>query len=225
MIANEEQVGSLTIVTFVLGPVSTNSYLVADTESERAVVIDPAWEGEVIVAEADRRGWPLEAIWLTHAHFDHFGGVAGVVNASPQTLQVALHPEDMPLWQMQGGAPLFGLQGFDPGPKPSIELKDDMRLQLGKRIFEVRHTPGHSQGHVMFLARDDGAAFCGDLIFQGSVGRVDLPGGSGQTLLDSIRREILTLPDETRLYSGHGPVTTVGAERTTNPFVTGAIPL
>jgi len=225
MISNEEQVGSLTIVSFVLGPVSTNSYLVADTESERAVVIDPAWEGEVVVAEADRHGWSLEAIWLTHAHFDHFGGVAGVVNSSPHPLQVALHPEDMPLWQAQGGASLFGFQGFDPGPKPSIELKDDMRLQLGKRTFEVQHTPGHSQGHVMFLAREDGVAFCGDLIFQGSVGRVDLPGGSGQTLLESIRREILTLPDETRLYTGHGPATTVGAERMTNPFVTGAIPL
>ncbi len=225
MISNEEQVGSLTIVSFVLGPVSTNSYLVADTESESAVVIDPAWEGETIVAEADRKGWQLQAIWLTHAHFDHFGGVAGVVNASPHPLQVALHPEDLPLWHMQGGAPLFGVQGFDPGPEPSIELKDDMRLQLGKRIFDVRHTPGHSQGHVMFLTLEDGVAFCGDLIFQGSVGRVDLPGGSGQTLLESIRREILALPDETRLYTGHGPATTVGAERMTNPFVTGAIPL
>jgi hydroxyacylglutathione hydrolase len=225
MISNEEQVGSLTIVSFVLGPVSTNSYLVADTDSERAVVIDPAWEGETIVAEADRHGWPLEAIWLTHAHFDHFGGAAGVVNASQHPLQVALHPGDLPLWQMQGGASLFGFQRFDPGPEPSIELKDNMHLQLGKRSFEVRYTPGHSQGHVMFLARDDGVAFCGDLIFQGSVGRVDLPGGNGQTLLESIRREILTLPDEIHLYTGHGPATTVGAERMTNPFVTGAIPL
>lgn len=225
MISSVEQIGSLAIVTFVLGPVSTNTYLVADIETNRAVVIDPAWEGEVIVAEAKRREWKLEEIWLTHAHFDHFGGVAGVVKSLPSPLKVALHPDDLPLWRVQGGAPLFGLQGFDPGPKPSIELNNGMRLQLGTLTFEVRYTPGHSQGHVMFLAREDGVAFCGDLIFQGSVGRTDLPGGNGQTLLESIRREVLTLPDETRLYTGHGPMTTVGAERATNPFVTGAIQL
>jgi hydroxyacylglutathione hydrolase len=225
MFSNEEQAGSLMIVSFVLGPVSTNSYLVADMETGRAVVIDPAWDGEVIVAEAERRGWLLEAIWLTHAHFDHFGGAAAVVNASPEPLPVAIHPADLPLWRVQGGAALFGFQEFDPGPEPSIELENGMRLQLGKRTFEVRHTPGHSQGHVIFLDREDGVVFCGDLIFQGSVGRFDLPGGNGQTLMESIRREILTLPDEVRLFSGHGPATTVGAERATNPFVTGAIPL
>ncbi|MEJ2562615.1 MAG: MBL fold metallo-hydrolase [Anaerolineales bacterium] len=225
MFSNEEQFGSLAIVNFVLGPVSTNSYLVSDTETGRAIVIDPAWEGEVIVAEAERRGWPLEAIWLTHAHFDHFGGAAAVANASPEPLPVALHPADMPLWRVQGGAALFGFQEFDPGPEPSIALENGMRLQLGKRTFEVRHTPGHSQGHVIFLDREDGVVFCGDLIFQGSIGRFDLPGGNGQTLMESIRREILTLPDEMRLFSGHGPATTVGAERTANPFITGAIPL
>ncbi len=221
----EEQAGSLTIVSFVLGPVSTNTYLVADTESGHAAVIDSAWDGGVIVAEAKRRKWNLDGIWLTHAHFDHFGGAAEVANAAPQPLPVALHPADMPLWRVQGGAAMFGFQEFDPGPEPSIELEDGMHLQLGKRTFEVRHTPGHSRGHVIFLDRQDGVVFCGDLIFQGSVGRTDLPGGSGQMLLESIHREILTLPDEVRLYSGHGPVTTVAAERATNPFLTGAIPL
>jgi glyoxylase-like metal-dependent hydrolase (beta-lactamase superfamily II) len=225
MISNEEQVGSLTIVTYVLGPVSTNSYLVADQDTNHAVVIDPAWDGEIVAAEASRREWQIVGIWLTHAHFDHFGGAAGVANSSATPLQVALHPGDMPIWQVQGGAALFGFPKFDPGPEPSIELSHGMQLKLGERSFEVRHTPGHSQGHVMFLAREEGVAFCGDLIFQSSVGRTDLPGGSGQTLLESIRNEILTLPDDTRLYTGHGPATTVGVERTMNPFVTGAIPL
>ena len=225
MVHSEEHVGLLSIVSFVLGPVATNTFLVADIETNRAVVIDPAWEGETIVAEAERRGWHLEGIWLTHAHFDHFGGAAAVANSSSPTLPVALHAEDMPLWQAQGGAAQFGFQGFDPGPEPTIELTHGMQLSVGEKSVEVRHTPGHSMGHVMFLAREEGLAFCGDLIFQGSVGRVDLPGGSGQTLLNSIRTEILSLPDETRLFCGHGSATTVGAERAINPFVTGAIPL
>jgi hydroxyacylglutathione hydrolase len=225
MITSEEQVGSLTIITFLLGPVSTNSYLVADAETDRAVVIDPAWDGELIAAEAGRRKWQLEGIWLTHAHFDHFGGAAAVANSSVAPLSVALHPDDLPIWQAQGGAALFGFPKFDPGPEPSIELSHGMQMQIGERPIEVRHTPGHSLGHVIFLAREDGVAFTGDLIFQSSVGRTDLPGGSGKTLLESIRSEILNLPDETRLYTGHGPMTTVGAERNTNPFVTGAFPL
>jgi glyoxylase-like metal-dependent hydrolase (beta-lactamase superfamily II) len=224
MVTNEEQIGSFSIITFLLGPVSTNSYLIADNHTHRAVVIDPAWDGEIIVDEANRREWHLDAIWLTHAHFDHFGGAAAVANSCTPPLPVALHPDDMPVWQLQGGAALFGFPKFDPGPEPSIELSHGMQLQLGERSLAVRHTPGHSQGHVMFLAREEAVAFCGDLIFQGSVGRTDLPGGSGQTLLESIRNEVLTLADETRLYTGHGPLTTVGAERKTNPFVTGAIP-
>ena len=225
MVCEEERAGFLSINLFVLGPVATNTYLVGDTETDAAIVIDPAWQGEVIVAEARRRGWRIDEIWLTHAHFDHFGGAAAVAASSPDSIPVALHPEDLPVWRVQGGAPLFGVQGFDPGPEPTIELAHGMQLHVGNRMFDVRHTPGHSQGHVMFVAREERVAFCGDLIFQGSVGRTDLPGGSGQTLLQSIRSEVLSLPDETRLFTGHGPATTVGAERTTNPFVTGVIPL
>jgi hydroxyacylglutathione hydrolase len=221
LLHTEEKVGDLVVVTFVLGPASTNAYLVGDTNTASSVVIDPAWQGETIAKEADRRGWKIGSIWLTHAHFDHFGGAAGVADSSPGILPVALHPADVPLWRLHGGASLFGYPTFDPGPEPTIELEHGMKLLLDTNTFEVRHTPGHTQGHVMFLLREAEIAFCGDLVFQGSVGRTDLPGGDWQTLMHSIREEVLNLPDGTRLFSGHGPMTTVGDERRTNPFLTG----
>ena len=211
----------LIVVPFVLGPVQTNAYLIGDTTSSEAVVIDPAWDGEVIVKEAENQGLRISAIWLTHGHFDHFGGTAGVAAGLPNSVPVALHPADLPLWRAHGGAAAFGFGNFDPGSEPSIILEHGMQLNLGSHKFEVRSTPGHTQGHVLFLAREAGLAFCGDLIFMGSVGRADLPGGDWETLLRSINEEVLTLPDETQLLSGHGPITTVGRERRTNPFLTG----
>jgi glyoxylase-like metal-dependent hydrolase (beta-lactamase superfamily II) len=209
------------VVPFVLGPVQTNAYLVGDLESGEAVVIDPAWDGEVILTEAESQGLDISAIWLTHGHFDHFGGTAGVVSGLSHPVPVALHTADLPLWRAKGGAAMFGFGHFDPGPEPTVLLEHGMQLSLGSRKFEVRSTPGHTQGHVLFLAREAGLAFCGDLIFNGSVGRTDLPGGSWETLLQSIKEEVLTLPDDTQLLSGHGPATTVGRERRSNPFLRG----
>jgi hydroxyacylglutathione hydrolase len=209
------------VVPFVLGPVQTNAYLIGDMTSGEAVVIDPAWDGEVIIQEAESQGLRISAIWLTHGHFDHFGGTAGVTAGLPYPVPVALHPADLPLWNAHGGAAVFGFGDFDPGPEPSITLEHGMQLNLGSHKFEVRSTPGHTQGHVLFLAREAGLVFCGDLIFMGSVGRTDLPGGDWETLLRSIKEEVLTLPDETQLLSGHGPITTVGRERQTNPFLMG----
>lgn len=214
-----ETTSTLTIVPFVLGPVETNAYLVADPADGAAVVIDPAWDGQVIVDEAHRRGWRIGSIWLTHAHFDHFGGVALIARATGAP--IALHPDDLPLWRFSGGASLFGLRHFDPGPEPTLPLAHGMRLLIGSQKIEVRHTPGHTPGHVVFVAPASNLVFCGDLIFYGGVGRTDLPGGSWETLQQSIRTQILTLPDTTRLLAGHGPETTVGRERSANPFLTG----
>lgn len=211
----------LTVVTLVLGLNQTNVYLVGDMASGKAVVIDPAWDGEVIVHEADRRGLSITEIWLTHAHFDHFGGAAAVAGSSERPIPVALHPDDLPLWRASGGAKVFGFRDFNLGPEPTIKLEHGMCLELASHNFEVRHTPGHTSGHVIFLSREAGLCFCGDLIFQGSVGRTDLPGGDWNTLITSIKEEILVLPDETQLLTGHGPTTTVGRERRTNPFLIG----
>ena len=209
----------LKIETFVLGPVQTNTYLVGDPESGVAAVVDPAWDGHILVKAAQDRDWSIEQIWLTHAHFDHIAGVGAIVKALDPSPSLALHPDDLPLYNMQGGAPFFGMS-IEPGPEPDVILTHGQKLQLGGSSFEVRYSPGHTPGHVIFYSADEKLVFSGDLIFMGSVGRTDLPGGSHATLLTSIREQILDLPDDTRLLSGHGPETTVGQERGWNPFLT-----
>ncbi len=216
----------LEIIPLVLGPVATNCYLVADPTTGDAAVIDPAWEGKVILAEAQKRGWEIGQLWYTHAHFDHIGGTAEIDRAlknmtnsgNREQLIVALHPLDHALWQAKGGAPFFGMT-IDPGPEPNLDLVHGQVLHLGNVSFEVRHTPGHTPGHCAFYCQQVNVLFSGDLIFQGGVGRTDLPGGDWETLEESIRREVYTLPDETRILSGHGGETSVGREKGGNPFV------
>jgi glyoxylase-like metal-dependent hydrolase (beta-lactamase superfamily II) len=207
------------IVQFTLGPVETNSYLVADNESNEAVVIDPAWDGLTISRAASERGFKIRQVWLTHAHFDHLGGLAELVNSLQPPPPVALHSQDLPLWEMRGGADLFGIR-VEKGPRPTILLEKENLVRVGSTGFEVRHAPGHTPGHVIFYSPQIGAAFCGDVIFAGAIGRTDLPGGNFQQLMLSIQNQILSLPEETRLLSGHGPETTVGEERHSNPFLT-----
>lgn len=211
---------SLEIVSFTLGPVQTNAYLIADSASGDAAVIDPSWDGEVILAEAQKRGWRIAHLWYTHAHFDHIGGAAAIADALNPLPLVALHPDDHVLWRAAGGGPAFGFN-IDPGPEPTIDFVHGMRMRLGQAEFEVRYTPGHTPGHTVLYCAGAGVCFCGDLIFAGSVGRTDLPGGSTDALVNSIRTQIYTLPEETRLLPGHGPETTVGEEKVSNPYVPG----
>ena len=208
----------LSIVSFTLGQVMTNAYLIADPHTKEAIVIDPADEGEIITGEAEKRGWHIGSIWLTHAHFDHLAGAGAVADRVNPPPPVALHPEDYPLWRMQGGAALFGMR-IDPGPEPTIDLSHGQILRVGDNQVEVRHAPGHTRGHVIFWCSAAKVAFCGDVIFRDSIGRTDLPGGDYETLIESINKQILSLPDETRLFCGHGPETTVGRERKWNPFL------
>lgn len=208
----------LEIITFILGPAQTNAYLVADPESKDAAVIDPAWDGKLILAEAQRCRWRIAHLWYTHAHFDHIGGAAEIADALNPLPLVALHPDDHVLWRAGGGGALFGFK-IDPGPEPSIDFMQGQTLRLGSAQFEVRYTPGHTPGHCVLYCAEANVCFCGDLIFAGSVGRTDLPGGDWDTLEKSIREQIYTLPHETRLLSGHGPETTVGYEKQFNPFV------
>ena len=208
----------LEIAEFTLGPVVTNAYLVADSETKEAAVIDPAWDGEVILAEAQKRGWRIAHLWYTHAHFDHIGGAAAIADALNPLPLVALHPADHALWQAGGGAASFGMN-IDPGPEPTIDLVQDQILKLGSVEFEVRYTPGHTPGHCILYVASENTCFVGDVIFNGSVGRTGLPGGDWDTLVKSIKEQVFTLPDETILLNGHGPQTTVGEEKRTNPFV------
>lgn len=205
-------------MSFTLGPVQTNAYLVGDSALGEAIIIDPAWDGDQILAAANEKGWRITNIWLTHAHFDHYGGAAAVADGSNPPPPVALHPDDYWLWRNQGGAAAFGLK-IDPGPEPSIDLQHGMKLYLGETEFQVRFAPGHSRGHVMFYVPTESILFCGDVIFRGSIGRTDLPGADHATLMKSIETQVMDLPDETYLLNGHGPITQVGIEREHNPFL------
>ena len=208
----------LQILKMTLGPAATNAYLVSDAESGQSAVIDPSWDGHLILDAANQRGWRISTIWLTHAHWDHIGGAAAVADGSNPPPPVALHPEDYTLWRAGGGATLWGMD-LDPGPEPTIDLAHGQSFFLGHIEFQVRFAPGHTPGHVMFYVPSEAVLFCGDVIFQGSIGRTDLPRADHATLMNSIAEQVLTLPDETRLLPGHGPDSTVGDERQFNPFL------
>ncbi len=208
----------LIILPLPLGPLQTNCYLIADPTPGEATVIDPADEADAILTEAERRGWRIAQIWITHPHFDHLGALPDLVSRLEPAPLIALHPDDRLLYDAGGGAALFGFS-LPPLPLPTLDLVHGQTLSLGRFRFEVRHTPGHTPGHCVFYCKEAAACFCGDLIFQTSVGRTDLPGGDWETLENSIREQIFSLPDETRLFAGHGPQTTVGDEKMFNPFV------
>ena len=209
---------ALEIITLQLGPMDNNSYLIADRQTKQAVAVDPSFESDRILQAAEQRGWTLTAVWLTHAHFDHIAGVKTVSEAYTPPLPVGLHPQDLPLWQQAGGARNFGI-AIETGPNPEISFAHGQTLHLGESTLEVRHTPGHTPGHVVLYSPEDGVVLCGDLVFYRGVGRTDLPGGDHGTLLRSIREQILPLPPQTRLLSGHGPETTVEEEAAENPFL------
>jgi len=177
--------------------------------------VDPGEEPERFLAEAARRDRRISAIWLTHAHLDHVLGVAAIRAATGAPIY--LHPADRRLYdELPQQGIWLGVAAGAP-PPPDAELSHGQIVRIGGASLTVRHAPGHSPGHVCFVA--PGAVLCGDVLFEGSIGRTDLPGGDFETLIASIRRELLSLPDATRVYPGHGPVTTIGRERAGNPFL------
>lgn len=206
------------IHAYNLGALENNSYLLVESSTGQAIVVDPSFDPAPMIDDISRNRWTLQAIWLTHAHFDHLAGVNALISTSHQNIPLALHPADLPLLRERGGARLFGFQ-IPPIPEPSLFLSHLDTLPLGNEHVQVRHTPGHSPGHVVFHLAGQSVVFCGDLIFYRGVGRTDLPGSNGRQLVESIRTQIYTLPPETRLLSGHGPETTVGDEMRENPFV------
>ncbi|HEX7049805.1 MAG TPA: MBL fold metallo-hydrolase [Longimicrobiales bacterium] len=207
---------SLDVRAFTSPEMGENAYLVRAEGSETAVVIDPG-VADPVIATLRAGGLELEAVLLTHAHVDHIMGVAALVRETG--VPVYLHPEGRALYDRAiDQAAMFGL-GIEPPPSPDRALAHGEALRLAGCDFEVRHAPGHAPGHVVLAVRGAGVAFVGDVIFQGSIGRTDLPGGDFRRLMRSIREQVLTLPDETILYPGHGPSTTVGHERVSNPFL------
>jgi glyoxylase-like metal-dependent hydrolase (beta-lactamase superfamily II) len=152
----------------------------------------------------------------THAHFDHTDANGAILEATGAKL--AIHPRDLPILKASGGAALFGVAA-NTSPSPNLELHDGDKLDVGNLCFEVLHTPGHTPGHVCFYERDEGVLFDGDVLFRRGIGRTDLPLGDYEQLFDSIKRVLFALPDETVVYSGHGPATTIGEEKRLNPWL------
>lgn len=204
------------IAALPVGLIQTNCYVVGCEETRQGAIIDPGGHPERILAEVERHGLTIKYVLDTHAHFDHTDANGAIVQATGATL--ALHPADLPLLKASGGAALFGLQA-DPSPLPDLELHGGDELAVGKLHFQVLHTPGHTPGHVCFYEANEGVLFDGDVLFSRGIGRTDLPGGSFPQLMDSIQRVLFALPDETAVYSGHGPATTIGAEKRLNPWL------
>lgn len=210
------------VTSFSLGPFAANCVVLEPASGDEVFLVDPGFDVERVLVWLRERGKKPRAAILTHAHLDHAWGCAAVQEAFPG-VPVWLHPGDLPLLEnLSAQARLFGF------PEPEHVagepvLEEGVELSLGGESVLVRHCPGHSPGHVVLLGDDHGSpwAVVGDLIFAGSVGRTDLWGGSWEQLEASIRQVIYGLPGETVLYPGHGPATTVGEERFTNPFVTG----
>lgn len=203
--------------SFVARGFGENAYLVWRRESDSAIAIDPGAEAEAMADALAAEGLRLEAILLTHAHIDHVEGVAALVRRADAP--VYLHVDDVPLYQGVGvQAMQFGIS-VEEQPPVDRTLEHGQVLELAGLTFQVRHVPGHSPGHVILYIEDEGVVFSGDVVFQGSIGRTDLPGGNFAQLIQGIRQQLLTLPDDTTLYTGHGPETTVGHERATNPFL------
>lgn len=204
------------VETFAVGAFQENSYLLIDEQSRESVLIDPGAEPERLIAAAEKSGTVLKAMWITHAHIDHVGAIAGVKRR--WDVPIYLHPLDSTLYRhAHTQAELYGLP-FDDPPPADRELADGDVLEVGTLRFEVAHVPGHAPGHVMIHGQ--GVAFVGDCLFAGSVGRTDLPGSNGVHLSRSLER-ITALDPATVLYPGHGPPTTVREELQSNPFLNG----
>lgn len=203
-------------------------------KTRRAICIDPGDDSESIVQAIENNGLELQAIALTHAHMDHVGGVAALKKLKPEA-KILLHKADEFMYEALPQQPSWiGIprsqwpaMGFDYEAPPPVDeyWVDGASYEVGELKFRVLHCPGHTPGHVVLFEPSERKVFVGDVLFAGSVGRTDLPGGSTEQLMDAIMNKLLPLGDDVEVYSGHGPVTTIGRERLTNPFLTGVYKL
>lgn len=202
---------------FTVGPVAENSYIFRRDDSDEALIVDPGDEAPLLLGAIEQLGLDLKAILLTHTHFDHVGAVAPVARATG----APVYCPELELPVLADIMSFVPWPGFGPYESWDAEqsVKGGERLELAGFEIDVLLTPGHSPGHVTYVVADEGAMFSGDVLFQGSVGRVDLPGGDWATLADSLRMLVEAHPPETKVYPGHMGITTLGAERESNPFL------
>jgi hydroxyacylglutathione hydrolase len=207
----------VTVQTLTVGAFRENCYLIVDSRSGKAVIVDPGGEGERLVEAVDKSGATLEAVWITHAHVDHVGAIAAIKQR--WDVPVYLHPLDRRLYEAAGRqAQVYGVQ-FEEPPPPDREFSDGQHVKVGDVELSVMHAPGHSPGHVVI--HGDGIALVGDCLFAGSIGRTDLPFSDPPQLAASLEK-ISALPPETVVYPGHGMDTTIAEERKSNPFLNGS---
>ena len=208
---------ALDVEMLTVGPIAENAFLVRPAGGDKLVVVDPGEEPERLLAAIEAMGAEVDAILLTHTHFDHVGAVAPLARATGAPVYVP-ELEKAVLADIMSFVPF---EGF--GPYESWDAEETVAggetLDLAGLTLDVIFTPGHSPGHVTYSVRGEDAIFSGDVLFQGSVGRVDLPGGDWPTLADSIARLLDSHPDETVVHPGHMGITTLGTERATNPFL------
>ena len=207
------------IEMLTVGPFQENCYVVGDEVSGEGALVDPGDEAVRIALAVEQTGLEIGQIIITHAHIDHVGAIAPLVEE--YACPVLMHEEaEAMLKTVPQQAMMMGLR-FGKVPKVDRHVADREVLEVGSLRLRSLYTPGHAPGHLSFLVEGEEAVFSGDALFAGSVGRVDLPGGSMELLMRSIEERLLPLPNDTRVLSGHGPETTIGRERMTNPFLRG----
>ena len=202
-------------------PFQQNCTVLFDGETQEGVVVDPGGDVDVILQTVRENGITIRQIWITHGHLDHAGGALELKEALGIDI-VGPHRDDLPLLQsMEASAARFGANFGVRNVTPDRFLEEGETVSFGGHVFEVYHTPGHAPGHVIYVNRAQRFAHLGDVLFNGSVGRTDLPGGDHRQLLDSIRDKVLPLGDDVSFICGHGPGSTIGEERRNNPFLIG----
>ena len=208
--------------TFPVGRLQANCYVIGDEATREVIVIDPGDDADFLLQQLDRLELQVVTVIATHGHLDHTGAVtellAGLEGSGGGATRWMMHALDFPsIAQQAASAPLWMGREVEPPRAPDAMVEHGATLEAGAHRLEVRHTPGHTPGSVCLAG--EGLVFTGDVLFQGSIGRHDFPGSDGPTLMRSIRDQLLTLPDDTTVLPGHGPTTTIGAEREFNPFL------
>lgn len=223
-------VAKMIVEEIIVTPFAQNARVIGCAETKQAICVDPGEASAEILEAIRKHGFELQAIWLTHAHLDHIGGVSWLKGEFPDA-EIVLHADDLKLYESLPRQPealgipreqwaALGLE-YEQPPKVERLWQEGETWAVGKLNFEIIHTPGHAPGHVVMFERSERVLIGGDCLFAGSIGRTDLPGGSMEVLMDSIRNKILPLGDDVLVLTGHGDTTSIGRERRTNPFLTG----